>query len=291
MMRTHKTSIGLFILLVVTMVSLWLSAWAIASPSQQDAKATRAKITKQATDHIPIVDYENSVSISTDSDPRARALRTAKGKHYATRVKGFIADRDSGERSILAFRYLGPLPALPVGRSAVIALGEIVDAQAYLSDDKTGVYSEFSVRIEEVFKNDNLAPLFPGSLVVTERYGGRVRFRSGHVILYGNREQGFPRQGGRYVFFLERNDQEYLILTAYELLSGRVYPLDGKSAPGGEGSDWAGDAYLEVDPARFLGDLKRALSEYSPTSHDYFFFEERGQREGSDKRTCPCLDR
>jgi hypothetical protein len=139
-MRTHKNSIGLFILSVVAIGSLWVSVWAIASSPQQDAKPTRANITRQATDHVPIVDYENSVSMSTDSNAQARALRSAKGKRYATRVKGFIADRDSGDRPILAFRYLAPLPALPVGRSAVIALGEIVDAQAYLSDDKTGVY-------------------------------------------------------------------------------------------------------------------------------------------------------
>ncbi len=246
-------------------VILSLTAWAIASSPQQVTQATRPNITNQATDHTPIVDYESSGTRTTDSDPQARVMRTAKGKRYATRVKGFIADRNGGERLILASRYVGPLPALPVARSAVIAVGEIVEAQAYLSDDKTGVYSEFSVRVEEVFKNDNSAPLFPGSLVVAERYGGRVRFRSGHVSFYGNREQGLPRQGGRYVFFLERNNQEYSILTAYELLSERVYPLDGQSAPGGEGSNWAGDAYREVDAARFLSDLKRAISEYSPT--------------------------
>lgn len=197
---------------------------------------------------------------SLDSDPKARALRSAKGARYAKHVKDFIADRDTDQGMILAFRNIAPLPALPVGRNVVIVLGEVVDAQAYLSDDKTGVYSEFSVRIEEVFKNDNITPIFPGSLVITERYGGRVRFPSGRVILYGNREQGMPRLSRRYVFFLERSDQQYSILTAYELLSGLIYPVDGRNAPGGGGSQWTGDAYQETDGAQFLSEVQSAIS-------------------------------
>jgi hypothetical protein len=141
----------------------------------------------------------------------------------------------------------------------------VVDAQAYLSDDKTGVYSEFSVRIEEVLKNDSLTPSFPGSLVVAERYGGRVRFPSGRVTFYGNREQGMPRQGGRYIFFLERSDQQYSILTAYELLSGRIYPVDGSNAPGRDSAYSVGAAYENADATRFRNEVQRAITEYSKT--------------------------
>ena len=268
-MRTHETRIGLFILLVVAMVSLWLSAWPIAASRQQDSQAiqdARNKRETEALDHVPIVDYENSVPSSLNLDPQARALRKAKSARYAKHVKGLIRDREADQGMILTSPYVAPLPALPVGRSTLIALGEVVDSQAYLSDDKTGVYSEFSLRIEEVFKDDPLKPSFPGSLVVGERFGGRVRFPSGRVTFYGNREQGMPRQGRRYVFFFERSDQQYSILTAYELLAGRIYPLDGRNAPAGEGTHWAGDAYEKTDALRFLNDLKRALSAYSPTA-------------------------
>jgi hypothetical protein len=141
----------------------------------------------------------------------------------------------------------------------------VVDAQAYLSDDKTGVYSEFSIRIDEVFKNDSLKPGFPGGLVVAERYGGRVRFPSGRVTFYGNRDQGMPRLGGRYVFFLERDDQQYSILTAYELSSGRIYPLDGRNTPGRDRANSVGDDYENTDATRFLSDLQKALTDYSRT--------------------------
>lgn len=250
----------LLTLLTLSGIVLSLTVWAIASSSQQASPATQADSTKQkpeavAVDHIPIVDYENSASMSpTDIDPRARALRSAKGERYAKHIRGLIVDRDTDQGMILASRYIAPLPALPVG-SDVVALGEVVDAKAYLSDDKTGVYSEFSVLIEDVFKKESMTPIFPGSLVVTERYGGRVRFPSGRVTFFGNRDQGMPRQGGRYVFFLKRDDQQYSILTAYELLSGRVYPIDGKNAPGRDTS-WAGNAYEKADAAGFLSEIR-----------------------------------
>lgn len=212
-------------------------------------------------DQIPLVDFEKSAPSAPEPDPKAQALRKVKGERYAKRVKGFILDREIDGGMVLAFRYMEPLSAFPLGGSAIIAVGAVVDAQAYLSDDKTGVYSEFSIRIEEVLKNDGLAPTFPGSLVVAEREGGRVRFPSGRIILYGNREEGMPRQGGRYVFFLSRDEKRYSILTAYELRSGRVYPLDGRNAPGRDPSLSVGDEYEDTDAARYLGDLQRALAQ------------------------------
>jgi hypothetical protein len=210
------------------------------------------------------VDFENSASSAANDDPKTRAMRTARGQRYAKHVKGFI--RESSAEMLLVFRCgPPPPPAFPVGRSAIIAVGAVVDAQAYLSDDKTGVYSEFSIRIEEVFQNDGLEPSFPGSLVVAEREGGRVRFPSGRIILYGNREEGMPRQGSRYVFFLKREDQRYSLLTAYELRSGRVHPLDGRNGPEGEFSKWPGDAYEEADATRFVAELQKVITEYSRT--------------------------
>jgi hypothetical protein len=239
-----------------------LTVWGIASTAQQDSRTMQQP---PALDHIPIVDFENPASADAKLDPKTRALRTARGERYAKHVKGFILDREIDGGMVLAFRYMQPLPAFPLGRSAIVAVGAVVDSQAYLSDDKTGIYSEFSIRIEEVLKNDRLGPTFPGSLVVAERVGGRVRFPSGRIILYGNREEGMPRQGRRYVFFLERQDQQYSLLTAYELLSDRVYPLDGRNAPGGKGALSIGDEYENSDATRFLSELQRAIAKYSQT--------------------------
>lgn len=264
--------LGLLTILTLSAIILSLTAWAVASSPNRDSpkqasKTTEAGAAQQepALEHIPIVDFETSASALTDTDTKARAIRSAKGKRYAKRINGLIADRDVPGGMILTSRYMQPLPSFPVGRSAIIAFGEVVDVQAYLSDDKSGVYSEFSVRIEEVLKNDPLAPSFPGGLVVAERYGGRVRFPSGRVTFFGNRDQGMPRLGGRYIFFLERSDQQYSILTAYELLSGRIHPVDGKNAPSRDSANSVGDAYENADSTRFKNEVQRAISEYSRT--------------------------
>jgi hypothetical protein len=239
---------------------LVLVALALAKGQGQSPASSRAQTAKDF-DYVPVADYDNSTLTEMNvDDPEARALREAKGKRHQTGFKGFIKDRDTGGFPILGFRYTAPLPALPVS-SDVVALGEVVDAHAYLSNDKTGVYSEFTIRVDEVFRDRGLRPVVPGSLIVAERTGGRVRFPSGRVLLYGNRGEGMPRQGRRYLFFLKGNDQQYAILTAYELRSGRVYPLDGKDAPGGEGGDWAGDVYQGADVTQFLREVQMAIAQ------------------------------
>ena len=69
-----------------------------------------------------------------------------------------------------------------------------------------------------------------------------------------------PGVGQRYLFFLERNPEQYTILTAYELRSGRVRPLDGKNAPGGENSEWLGNAYAGTDESKFLLNVEREVA-------------------------------
>lgn len=258
-----KQALSFIAVTIPIMVALTLAVSA-GGWNQSDSTSVSQKI--KEIDHIPIVDYDISTS-TVDVDPQARALREAKDERYATRLKGVIADRGAGHTPILASSpYTAPLPALPVGRSVVIVLGEVINAQAYLTGDKTGIYSEFTISIEEILKGDSLTPVVPGSSVVTERYGGRVKFPSGHVALYGIRGQGLPGQGRHYVFFLERLDQQFSILTAYELRSGRVYPLDGKGAPGGETGNWAGDAYHEADATQFLGEVRDAVTKHALTA-------------------------
>jgi hypothetical protein len=102
----------------------------------------------------------------------------------------------------------------------------VVDAQAHLSNDKTGIYSEFTVQIREVLKGSPV--LKPVDLITVQREGGAVRFPSGRVQEYRIANQGFPSAGRSYVLFLNHNDtsEDYSVLTAYELHKGRVLPLD-----------------------------------------------------------------
>ncbi|MFZ0751885.1 MAG: hypothetical protein WAM70_21175 [Pyrinomonadaceae bacterium] len=124
------------------------------------------------------------------------------------------------------------LPAFPVARSAAIVTGEVTEARAYLSEDGTNIYSEFSIQVGEILKNDPLDPVTAGVPLFAEREAGRVRLPSGKIVTARVVNQDMPRPGRRYVFFLMRgslteSDSKGLhLLTAYELREGRVLPLD-----------------------------------------------------------------
>ena len=83
--------------------------------------------------------------------------------------------------------------------SSVIVIGDVLHSEAHLSEDKRGVYSEFTIRLVEVLKGDSF---WPGSEMVVERLGGYVRYPDGRKLLYRVGTGGMPRVGARYLFFL-----------------------------------------------------------------------------------------
>ncbi len=203
------------------------------------------------TSNFPIVDS----AATLPTDPNERAKRNRKSKKYNSRTAPPISE--SEQIYSITDWELG-LPALPVAKSAVIVIGEISTAQAYLSEDKTAVYSEFGVRIDEVLKTEIRFPLVSGSILPVERMGGRVRFPSGKLAVSVVDKQDMPHIGGRYVLFLVHRflseTEDFYILTGYELRSGRVSPLDRITS----GSI---AAYRGTDETSFLRDLSKAIAD------------------------------
>src|SRR5688500_20247822 len=65
----------------------------------------------------------------------------------------------SGDSTVVVDRIDLTLPAFPTRKATAVVLGIVTDARSYLSNDKTGIYSSFSIQVEEVLKN-------PGKLTV-----------------------------------------------------------------------------------------------------------------------------
>ena len=112
-----------------------------------------------------------------------------------------------------------------------------MSAQAYVTPDKTGIYSEFGIAVETVIKNDPNEQLQGDTSIIVERNGGGVRMRSGKIVISWVNHQNMPRVGGRYVLFLiyqfqTLNDtgKDFSILTGYELRNGLVHLLDDTQA-------------------------------------------------------------
>ena len=79
------------------------------------------------------------------------------------------------------------------------------------------------LKVDEVLKGNE--ELLSG--IVAEREGGRVRFPSGVIFRYFVDGRGIPKVGHRYLLFLKQlDDGDFSIVTGYELVGGRVAPLD-----------------------------------------------------------------
>jgi hypothetical protein len=185
---------------------------------------------KQASDDEPDVSQFPIVDYTTQKPANLTEKQIARSKKYNSRSAPVIGE-DSGT-IVLISDWDSNLPALPVKQSAAVIVGEITDAKAQLSDDRTKIYSEFTVQIEQVLKNDEKTPLEKGNSILVERLGGRVRLPSGKIVVSSTSHQDLPRVGNRYLLFLthEGPDAGYYedlhILTGYEFRNGLVTPLD-----------------------------------------------------------------
>lgn len=207
-------------LVVMLLVVLAIALSAVAGLLTQAQNETIRK--KQAVfddTQYPIV-YE---SAPEPADPHERAKRQAKGQKFHKAVR--VTPIQNFKIRATVYHWPPDFPSLPVAESSAMIVGEVIDAHAYLSTDKTAVYSEFTVNVSQVLKDSNGSVIQNSSVIVT-RYGGRVQFPDGRIQLLFNTDQGMPRLGRRYVLFLKRDDQDFDLLTGYELRAGRVFPLD-----------------------------------------------------------------
>lgn len=265
-MKSYTTGMLLAIILSTILLS------AIVARPQEDQATTNQNQDNKVENHLsnlPVVDYE----APEPSDVNRRDKRRAKSKTYNDHrgAKPLISEIEIG---VLNNEWeWGLASALPSAQSTAVFVGKVSGAQAYLSEDRTNVYSEFTVHVEEVLKNDSTESIAVGASAVTERMGGRVRFPSGRIASIYVSGQSMPQVGRRYLFFLgfnpyeantksltsPRGDMRRHILTAYELRAGRVFPLD--QAGGRNFQDYKGK-----DEMAFLDEVRRSIAATSQAS-------------------------
>lgn len=225
----------------------------------QPAKPAQPTIIKVDDEQWPLADYESA----GPADPEKRERRRARGARHdnADRVREPGSKPGVIYRTVVINDWEVGLPALPAQQSDAVIVGEVAAAQAYLSNDKSGVYSEFDVRVGDILQNDPASPINGGESITAERLGGRVKFPSNRVLPVVAHGQGMPRVGRKYLLFLKRigAEGEYLILTGYELRGGRVSPIDGVK-PAGGGSPWQFDRYEGWEEVAFLKAVQEALT-------------------------------
>jgi hypothetical protein len=223
-MPQHKYLASAFFIVAVSVLIL---STALASRQQGANEQKTARQKDPDFTRFPMADFHAPLP----SDENLRAAREAKGRKYNKKYAPQISDETYQIFSNTDWDVR--LPALPVERSAAVVIGTVRTAHAYVTPDKTGIYSEFHVAIETVIKDDPNNKIKTGATITVERNGGRARMPSGKTVISWVSHQNMPRIGGRYLLFLTHdfespNDtpRDFYLLTGYELRDGQVHLLD-----------------------------------------------------------------
>ena len=249
-MPRHKLTPVFFVLLGAMLIL------AIFIYDQTGPSLAQQTVVQERDAKPPVVDFDAPES----DDKEKREKRRKKGHKYDKADLPVNPSPEVRTTTSVSHWFYG-MPSLPTVQSDVIVLGEVAEANAFLSPDKTGVYSEYTVRVDQVLKTDD-AIISSNQTLDAQRPGGRVRLSTGLVQSYKVADQGVPRIGGKYVLFLKRVEDDLLILTGYELRQNKIKPLDKVGLF---------NNYTGVDSQSFMDTLQEALiSPQSAPSVEYY---------------------
>jgi len=115
--------------------------------------------------------------------------------------------------------------------STTVIIGTVLSGNSFVSKNRTAVYSDYQIRIDEILKPNPTATLVVGGEVVGSRAGGAIHYPSDHTTNFLLIGHGLPEIGSQYVLFLWKpvpNQPVWEIAfdSGYQLKNGRVYALD-----------------------------------------------------------------
>jgi hypothetical protein len=179
---------------------------------------------KKVNERFPTADYDDKQDLP---DPEKKAKRKAKQKRYDDGNFVYSNVEPGVAEAALTLEPHFTFPALPVAESEIVVVGTIETGQAYLSEGKKNVFSEFTLTVEDVLKS-KVQGVAQGSVLTIDRIGGHVKYPNGHRVLYRITGLNMPQVGGRYLLFLtlKHNNEDISILTAYRLTPNGALPLD-----------------------------------------------------------------
>lgn len=257
LLQSYTKAISLSLILLVVVI---VTATAALRSREQNSQQRE---NQPAGNQFPIAD----ITVAEG----ANKIRQARSSKYDLQGSGLtkeqakkfrIKETDQPVVFDLIPSHAPSLQAIPVSQSDAVVVGEVMRAEAHLSNDQTSVYSEFQVRLGEVIWNGSSETLSTSTMISVDRRGGRVRFPSGKVILRGVYGKNMPQICKRYLFFLKSDSesQSFSIITAYELRNGRVFPLDGPPETENESGQFAVyKVYRDADEIAFRNEVISAL--------------------------------
>ena len=177
-------------------------------------------------------EFQNQSS-ELPSDQERRVVRESRYKNTYPEISDpATSGTEPGEDAVMTIHdWAVPLEPFPVAPSAAIVVGTVLSGKAFVSKDRTYVYSDYQVRVDRVLKQDASASVAVGEQIVVSRGGSTILFPSGHIRNYLNSGEGFPPIGSQDLFFLGKpnfpqHEYEQIIGSLYQLSGSKVHPLD-----------------------------------------------------------------
>src|SRR5438876_9721953 len=136
----------LLIGLLVSSTVVLAASWGFHN-SGQSKKESQESIKEKYRNQFPIADSSEPES----PDPRERTKRLKRNKKYNEKL---VKVGPELVQSSDGYEWPADFKAIPTSTSDAVIIGTICDAKAHLSEDKNSVYSEFTVTINDILKNN-----------------------------------------------------------------------------------------------------------------------------------------
>jgi hypothetical protein len=160
-----------------------------------------------------------------DERPGGALDRTRRARKYDTPGARSLAPAGPATPETLYVDEAGPAEALPVEESQTIVVGTIASFQPYLSNDRTFIFTDVRVCVDEFLKAEGA----PTPMLTFERAGGVLVLSDGQrLVVSGAGAIRGTRVGRRYVLFLGRQPSTdiYSLLQAYDVTDGRARGME-----------------------------------------------------------------
>jgi hypothetical protein len=242
------------IVIFVGLIGILLSSLKTANTQSSNKTENIRQVTNKSDENFLLVSL--GVHKQIENTDEIRKKKNEKFDKWSWIRQTVSADATS---SLLINDWQVGLPALPVTKSDVVVIGTVNSGEAFLSNDETGIYSEFSVATVDLLKNNQNNLISVGEVISVQRAGGRILYPSGKILKYSVSGQEMPQLNGKYVFFLtyDKQRQTYYIVTAYEISDGKITALDGRGRSKVSGFKFS--EYDGIDEQQFISELKNAI--------------------------------
>jgi hypothetical protein len=138
--------------------------------------------------------------------------------------------------------------------------GNVLDEVSNLTDDETFVLTDATISVEEILKDNALAPIPRGSTVIVTRPGGTIML-GGHKLTARYAEFKEFRIGGQYLLFLKYFPKTGAFVASgpgsFDVRGQKVFKLT-------ERKNWSEKRFPLDDRAGFMGAVVSAVTSFKP---------------------------